>query len=76
MRVIRYSRAFKLQAVREVESGQGCAGEVQRKYGVRGVAPGWLPGTPSAWPSPARLPRDWGFRIGDFGLGILGPVLE
>ena len=37
MKVIRYSQAFKLQAVREVESGQGCALAVQRKYGILGV---------------------------------------
>jgi len=36
MRVIRYSQAFKLQLVREVENGEGCAHEVQRKYGIRG----------------------------------------
>ena len=36
MRVIRYSHAFKMQVVREVESGQSCAFAVQRKYGVRG----------------------------------------
>lgn len=35
---IRYSQAFKLQAVREVESGRLCAWEVTRKYGVRGSA--------------------------------------
>ena len=35
MKVIRYSRAFKLQAVREVEAGEISA-RVQRKYGVRG----------------------------------------
>ena len=34
MKVIRYSRAFKLEAVREVESGGLCARQVQRKYGV------------------------------------------
>jgi transposase-like protein len=37
MRVIRYSQAFKLQAVREVESGQDCAQAVQRKYNIRGA---------------------------------------
>ena len=36
MKVIRYSKAFKLQAIREVESGQHCALGVQRKYGIRG----------------------------------------
>ena len=36
MRVIRYSHAFKMQVVREVESGRSCAFAVQRKYGVRG----------------------------------------
>ena len=36
MRVIRYSHAFKMELVREVESGQSCASAVQRKYGVRG----------------------------------------
>ena len=37
MRVIRYSQAFKLQLVWEVENGEACAAEVQRKYGVRGA---------------------------------------
>lgn len=36
MSVIRYSHAFKMQVVREVESGRDCAFAVQRKYGVRG----------------------------------------
>jgi transposase-like protein len=36
MKVIRYSRAFKMQAVREVESGENCAYQVQLKYGVKG----------------------------------------
>jgi transposase-like protein len=36
MKVIRYSQAFKLQAVREVESGQCCAREVAQKYGITG----------------------------------------
>jgi transposase-like protein len=34
---IRYSEAFKLQAVREVESGRDCAYGVQRKYGIKGT---------------------------------------
>jgi transposase-like protein len=33
---IRYSQAFKIQAVREVESGRLCAWEVTQKYGIRG----------------------------------------
>ena len=37
MRVIRYSPAFKMQVVREVESGQDCAQAVQRKYNIRGA---------------------------------------
>jgi transposase len=36
MRIIRYSLAFKMQAVREVEGGEVCAEAVQRKYGIRG----------------------------------------
>jgi transposase-like protein len=36
MKVIRYSKAFKLQAVREVESGESCAWAVGSKYGVKG----------------------------------------
>jgi len=36
MKSIRYSKAFKLQAVREVESGRWCAREVERKYGITG----------------------------------------
>lgn len=38
MTAIRYSRAFKLQAVREVESGQDCAFGVQQKYGIKGTS--------------------------------------
>lgn len=33
---IRYSQAFKLQVVREVETGQHGAQALQRKYGIRG----------------------------------------
>jgi transposase-like protein len=36
MTAIRYSKAFKLQAVREVESGPNCAWAVQKKYGIKG----------------------------------------
>ena len=36
MKVIRYSRAFKVQVVREVEAGELCAHRVRHKYGVRG----------------------------------------
>ena len=36
MKIIRYSQAFKLQAVREVEAGRDCAWAVQRKYGILG----------------------------------------
>jgi transposase-like protein len=43
MKTLRYSRAFKLQAVREVESGELCAAEVGCKYGVRGN------GTVTSW---------------------------
>jgi transposase-like protein len=43
MKVIRYSKSFKLQLVREVESGQSCAWAVGRKYGVKG------PGTVMRW---------------------------
>jgi transposase-like protein len=37
MKVIRYSQAFKMQAVREVENGERCAWAVQRKYGITGA---------------------------------------
>ncbi len=44
MTPIRYSKAFKLQAVREVESGQNCAWAVERKYGIKGngTVTGWV----------------------------------
>jgi transposase-like protein len=44
MQVIRYSKGFKMQCVREVESGKSCAFEVQRKYKIKGTAtvPGWV----------------------------------
>jgi transposase-like protein len=38
MTAIRYSKGFKLQAVREVERGQNCAFAVQKKYGIQGTA--------------------------------------
>lgn len=37
MRVIRYSKSFKLQLVREVEDGKLCAAEVHRKYNIKGT---------------------------------------
>jgi transposase-like protein len=37
MRVIRYSHPFKMQAVKEVESGEDCAWAVQRKYHIKGA---------------------------------------
>ena len=36
MNVIRYSHAFKMQAVRDVETGASCAEAVQRKYNIKG----------------------------------------
>jgi transposase-like protein len=44
MKVIRYSNAFKMQAVREVEGGESCAHEVQRKYDIKGngTVPRWV----------------------------------
>ena len=36
MQAIRYSKAFKMQCVREVETVKSCAHEVQRKYQIRG----------------------------------------
>ncbi len=36
MKVIRYSKAFKLQALREVEMGESSARAVERKYGIQG----------------------------------------
>lgn len=38
MKVIRYSQGFKLQCVREVETGSTCAEAVRRKYKIRGSA--------------------------------------
>ena len=43
MKVIRYSKAFKLQAVRDVENGEMCARAVERKYGIKGT------GTVTRW---------------------------
>jgi transposase-like protein len=37
MKVIRYSQGFKLQLVREVETGETSAWAVQRKYNIKGV---------------------------------------
>jgi transposase-like protein len=36
MKVIRYSKSFKMQLVREVEQGKLCAAEVTRKYNIKG----------------------------------------
>jgi len=36
MKIIRYSKGFKIQLVREVESGQWSACAVQRKYNITG----------------------------------------
>ena len=33
---VRYSHAFRMQAIRDVESGQLCAAEVERKYNITG----------------------------------------
>ena len=38
MEVIRYSKAFKMQCVRDVESGKSCASMVQRNYKIKGTA--------------------------------------
>ena len=43
MNVIRYSKGFKLQLMREVESGKSCAWAVGRKYGIKS------PGTVMRW---------------------------
>ena len=37
MNAIRYSQGFKMQCVREVETGQDCAQAVQRKYKIKGT---------------------------------------
>ncbi len=36
MKVIRYSKGFKLQLVREVENGKLCAKAAERKYDIKG----------------------------------------
>jgi transposase-like protein len=36
MNTIRYSKAFKMQLVREVETGKGSAWAVERKYNIKG----------------------------------------
>jgi transposase-like protein len=36
MNTIRYSKGFKMQLVREVESGKGSAWAVERKYNIKG----------------------------------------
>jgi|SRR5271157_833827 len=35
-KVIRYSHGFKMQAVRDVENGEGCPWAVTRKYDIKG----------------------------------------
>jgi transposase-like protein len=37
MNIIRYSKGFKMQLVREVEAGKGSAFAVQRKYNIKGA---------------------------------------
>jgi len=34
MKVVRYSKAFKMQLVQEVEAGKMCVSGVERKYGI------------------------------------------
>jgi transposase-like protein len=41
MKVIRYSKAFRLQIVREVESGEKCAYQVALKYDVSPSTVSW-----------------------------------
>jgi transposase-like protein len=36
MKIIRYSKGFKLQLVREVEEGKLCVKGVERKYNIKG----------------------------------------
>lgn len=36
MKVIRYSKSFKLQIVKEIEAGKLCANAVRRKYNIFG----------------------------------------
>jgi transposase-like protein len=36
MKVIRYSEAFKMQCVQEIETGKSCASDIERKYKIRG----------------------------------------
>jgi transposase-like protein len=38
MKVIRYSKAFKMQLVREVEEGKLCVEGVRRKYNITGAS--------------------------------------
>ncbi len=38
MNVIRYSQGFKMQLVKEVETGKSCAWALQRKYNIKGAA--------------------------------------
>ena len=38
MKFIRYSHGFKMQAVRDVETGKDCAWAVTRKYNIKGKA--------------------------------------
>jgi len=44
MKVIRYSQGFKLQLVREVESGKESAAALQRRYQIKGATTvmGWV----------------------------------
>ena len=37
MKIIRYSKSFKMQLVREVETGKSNAWAVQRKYDIKGA---------------------------------------
>src|SRR3981081_1302401 len=37
MRMIRYSQGFRMQAVKEIESGELCAHQVQLKYDIKGT---------------------------------------
>lgn len=73
MKVIRYSLAFKLQAVREVESGELCAQQVQRKYGIADGAGKDLTGVNGCVELVERLPIQ-GELVSGFELQVFPPL--
>ena len=61
MKVIRYSKPFKLQLVREVETGKASAWAVQQKYKIKGgtTVMRWVRQFGRPFPTSLSVGDDW-----------------